>query len=513
MSTSVRRFEMAVLDVGNDSLLYRRQYILGPEYVVAPGWRRVKVAEDLFLTAHPALEVLQVASDNVRLTLIGFVIDPYHPEFSNEDILSRISEKAVTFEDVVEETFSLSGRWAIVCDDGSAARIFTDAAGMRQVFYLEVDGRTWCASQPALASELFDLSLDSSVINFIGSSLFERNEGFWPGDGTPFKEIKHLPPNHYFNFKTGKRRRFWPVERIADGISLDEAVKTSAEILSGSFKGAAHRYSPMLAVTAGWDSRVLLAASRGVKDDILYYVMKDGSGDREHMDVAVPSALLPKLGLELNILDISGEVTQEFDRAFHRNTTGARGKIERGIYAYYAQYENRLRVSGMVGEVGRDFYKSWFNAWRLDGELLTELAGYAGSRSAKLNFTRWLVETGDLKDRFGVNLLDLFYWEQRMGNWAALGTAEADIASDEFTPFNNRRLLATFLSVPLKYKMMPKYALYRAIIEHLWPKALVEPINPLSTRQFIKKVQKKFDKKIAPIANGNEQIPGEPQSA
>lgn len=503
---------MALLNWANDKLLYRRQYIVGPKYVERSGWRRIEVADGLVLTAHPDLEVARAVSDSVRLTLIGFVVDPYGPELTNEEILVRLSERAKGFDDVLAGTYRLSGRWAIICEDDEGARIFTDAAGMRQVFYLEREGEIWCVSQPAIASDLFDLPVDDSIIGFLRSSLYERNEGFWPGDGTPFEEIRHLLPNHYLDLQSGKRKRFWPVDRIGGGIPLDEAVKTSADILAGSFKAVARRYDPVLAVTAGWDSRVLLAASRNVKDDIRYYVLKGDADGRENIDVAVPSSLLPKLGLELDVVGVPEDTTPEFDRAFHRSTTGARGKIERGIYALYENFENRLRISGMVGEVGRDFYKAWWHAWRLDADLLTEVAGFAGSRYAKLNFLRWFAEVGDFGQRFGVSVLDLFYWEQRMGNWAALGTAEADIASDEFTPFNNRALLATFLSVEAKHRRMPKYALYRGIIEHLWPKVLVEPINPLPTEQLIKKAFNKFNK-MGPIAKGSDRASGIPKSA
>jgi len=68
--------------------------------------------------------------------------------------------------------------------------------------------------------------------------------------------------------------------------------------------------------------------------------------------------------------------------------------------------------------------------------------------------------------------------------------AEQDIAIEEFSPFNNRKLLMVLLSFEEKHRKGPRHNAYRAIIEHLWKEVLEEPINPLTTKEKVKRIVK-----------------------
>ncbi|MBJ3793540.1 hypothetical protein I8J38_34180, partial [Bacillus sp. OA1] len=84
-------------------------------------------------------------------------------------------------------------------------------------------------------------------------------------------------------------------------------------------------------------------------------------------------------------------------------------------------------------------------------------------------------------------ILDLFYWEQRMGNWGTMYQAEQDIAIEEFCPFNNRRLLIALLKLEKEYRQGPEHIIYKKMINSLWPETLSEPINPLNFKAQVKK--------------------------
>ena len=80
-----------------------------------------------------------------------------------------------------------------------------------------------------------------------------------------------------------------------------------------------------------------------------------------------------------------------------------------------------------------------------------------------------------------VNILDLFYWEHRMGSWQAQSQLKWDIAQESFTPFNHRKLIEIMLSVDSKFRQEPEYIFFKKIIQNLWPVLLKEPINPDKT--------------------------------
>jgi hypothetical protein len=108
-------------------------------------------------------------------------------------------------------------------------------------------------------------------------------------------------------------------------------------------------------------------------------------------------------------------------------------------------------------------------------EGLAALAGHRGSDFSARSFSAWI---RDLEDAHNYDVLDLFYWESRMGSWAARGYTEWDIAQDVFSPYNCRDLLVTMLGVPAEDRRPPESRLHCRIIEILWPQLLRYPINP-----------------------------------
>ena len=51
-----------------------------------------------------------------------------------------------------------------------------------------------------------------------------------------------------------------------------------------------------------------------------------------------------------------------------------------------------------------------------------------GNRFAAREYGDWLCETRPLAKKFGYEILDLFYWEQKMATWQAQSQLEFDIA-------------------------------------------------------------------------------------
>jgi hypothetical protein len=96
-------------------------------------------------------------------------------------------------------------------------------------------------------------------------------------------------------------------------------------------------------------------------------------------------------------------------------------------------------------------------------------------------FERWLTDARDTIEVTGICWLDLFYWEQRAGRWAANGQAQWDLVHERFTPFSYRPLLLTLLSTDPLYRAKP-YALYRELIRAGAPELLNEPVNPQTTQ-------------------------------
>lgn len=455
-----------------------------------PDWGHVRLSSNLVLSVHPDLEITQASSGPISLTMLGYMLDPYHPQLSNLDILQNIADSTSSFYTLLSTLRPYSGRWILIYRDSESIRLLNDPAGLRQAFFLADKNQVYCSSQPALMLDILGpvVEMDTQAKDFIASPLYESSERFWPGDRTPYIGIKHLLPNHYLDLNTGKSTRYWPHAILPD-VSFESAISTSAQILTGTFQAAKLRKPLMLAVTAGWDSRILLAASKDISNKLFYYIIKVSRLSDESDDIRIPSRLLKQLNLRFHVLDMPGTINPDFLKAFMSNTTEARQKLVGAIAALDEDYSGMLKVSGMVAEIARNFY-SYCHGRHTDGRLLAEIAGTKDLPFAVDGFQLWLSEAEKAAEDHKIDILDLFYWEQRAGNWAAMGCAEADMANDELCPFNNRLLMETLLGVDRSHRMPPDYPFYKALIKYMWPETLRQPINPPGLLTRIKRYAK-----------------------
>ena len=94
------------------------------------------------------------------------------------------------------------------------------------------------------------------------------------------------------------------------------------------------------------------------------------------------------------------------------------------------------------------------------------------------NLEDWFSKAMPVVERSGVHMLDLFFWEQRIGSWYAQNLNELDIVHDTFSPFSYRPMLEIMLGVPAKFRKRDSSVLHYRILETLWPELAYWPINP-----------------------------------
>ncbi len=466
-----------------EKYLFRRQFILGPRPCGAfEKWKQIKVADDLHLSVHPDLAVTELAGSNIRLILLGFILDPDCPDHDNREILSSMAGKATQFDELFEEMAAKGGRFALIAVRHGKRIIFSDAAGFRQIFYhRDRKGNIWCSSQPEIIAEQCDVLPDEEARNDLYRlPLFSNSTEYWfPGNQTLFRDIYHLTPNHYLNMGEGTVERYWPRRKL-DAISPEECVRKSSDILTGLLKSVTSRFDAGLGITAGLDTRLVFSACREVKDSLYYFTHTHGRLDTSGPDIVIPQRMLEKHGLNHHVIHHANAMSPEYEKIFRRNVTAARTRI--GINAYSIQEhftkidKEMVLLNGVCGEITRCFYR-FPGFFPLSGKTLAVLADMPGSRLAERQFGAWLASAQSVTDQ-GVNLLDLFYWENRNGNWSAMSYSEYDIAFESYSPMNCHQFLECLLRVDRSYRMPPRYDVHRGMIHHMWPELLDFPINP-----------------------------------
>lgn len=466
-----------------DNLLYCNQFVLGPACHDSPAsWKRLKIGESFYLSAHPDLNIMQTRSDKRSITLIGFILDPGDPSAGDAAILEKLVHLPGDGKELIKGTYSYGGRWILIVNDGEEMTLFHDAVGLRQVFHTDVHcaGDLWCASQPGMIAKRLGVKMEADAIDFMDSYAFRTNQEFrWPGDSTPFAEVKHLLPNHCLDLKTGMPARYWPDGPLSD-VSVDEAVRRVSAILQGLLRAAANRFDLAVSLTAGLDSRIVLAASRPLADRIDYMTVRQIGMPDDHGDISMPLRLSSHLALNYEMVKSSLLIDDDFLNIFKKNVPVAHYIYAPDAHAICKRYSRKkVVVTGSTSEVSRSSFRALLGRPKYAPLTLvdfSDLQSMGKHPFAMRNYEKW---RSGLGETYNIDLLNLFEWELDDGNWLAMCQMEFDIAwRDIFTPFNCRDLITCLLSVEDEYIRYPEYDVYRRLLRHMWPEVLDLPINP-----------------------------------
>jgi hypothetical protein len=308
-----------------------------------------------------------------------------------------------------------------------------------------------------------------------------KTQSAWMGNKTVYAKCYHLIPNHYLDVNRAEQVRFFPngIQRTSENIS--SIVETAVSILQGFYEAIAQQENVAQALTAGWDSRILLAASRKYFHHIHYFVDREGILPENHPDIWVPKRLTHKLGIKFEVMNSVDDPPGWFITLLAHNVTCTRMLAStRSIYAQFVLGETRMNITGSGSEItrpritftgeGNDFTMSVLARRLFFGT-------YYGSAYVENELQKWKKALYSFGGQ-DINILELLYWEQRMGNWGAQAPSEKDIAFDEISPYNCRLLIETLLSAPFHLRIAPEYILHKKLIQAMWPEALSVPLNP-----------------------------------
>lgn len=494
-------------DTGTEAhhLRYRRQFLLSTDAShVLPGGKRVLIGGHYHVSAHRDLELTHIERGGKSLTLLGFALDPDSPESGNEQILLRLIDVAGSPEEVIRATDALGGRWVLIVHDGRETIVLQDATGQRQVYYVRdpEGGAMVCASEVGVMSEMLRLTMDAEAVDFIRSRKTDDYEIYWmPGDTSLYAGIAALLPNHYLSLPDGTCHRFRPVPPL-EPITPQQALAECVRLLKGQIESARRRYPLAIPMTAGWDSRLMLALNQDHAADLYAFTLAYPHLPVGSMDVVVPARLLEKLGIAHHVIPYPKTLDAGFREIFRHNNASANNAYCGDIEALHVHYpEERVCVTGDAAEIVKCYYRRTRPLTQpVSATELAEFSRLGQHPFAVRAFGRWLDDAGNPP----IDLLDLFCWEQMAGRWQAKIRAEYDMVQESFAPLNNRRLLGIMLSVDAGQRRAPDFGFFAELIGALWPEVLSEPINPpemLSrSRRVLNVIKKTGVHKLVPDA-------------
>jgi hypothetical protein len=470
------------------NLLYRRQFLLASKEIsFDPSWKKINLLDKYILYVHPDLVYNEVTRSSKKLILLGEVYDPNDIPAGNMKIMDKLIEN-LSIGELAEATYSLAGRYAFIFIQNSGIFLFNDPSASRKIFYTTKMKDNWCGSQPHVIANFCNIkeSVDTDVLDYYKSKAFLRQSEVNITDNTKYETIKQLLPNRYLNLKTGEAVRFYPYKPLMK-LSLNEGVTEASTVITNIVGSFHHRHKLMMPVTSGNDSRVLLAASRKISDDIYYYINKNTDRPEDLIDITVADSLLNKMGLKLNIHHYPNEADEDFKEIYFQNSTFPLEENINLIYnVYYLKFQDRVNLPGNFSDISRNFLKTHK---KVTPELLALKWKESNLKYIVDKYKIWMDEITPSLKSYNYDIMDLFNWEERNGNWYTTYQEDKDIAQEDLIAFNSRLYMDICLGVNPRHRDLDTNDFYRAMVKHMWPAAYQEKMYPKSwKRYYLKKL-------------------------
>lgn len=436
------------------------------------------------------LPVNKAENESTQIIIVGDIYDFENPEFSNLDIAKKIVKDNFSLSDILYSTYKHSGEYLVFYYNliNKDYTIFTDTAAQFELFYsFDKDEVIVAGSSYGLIDLVNPLAKDTTedALNFYNSEAFKNRKSFIVSD-THFSNLKRLKPNHFLKMKNGETERYFPKEERKK-ITVDEAAKKAAKMLKGFMEAANHRYQLLIPITAGWDSRVLLAASRNFTEEAIYHVFyKKGKHPKYEKDI--PVEIFKKLNLPFKVLENDGLLDLTFFNEIDDTIPFPRKFTFQNIDAFHKNYNNALRINGNISEIARLEFDEIFN---LSSKKITFIEKYPFLKYAYKRYHEWYALNNPLFKKYNYRILDMLYWEENCANWVAKGKSEYRIMGiPTFSPFNSRVLILLLYGIDKRYRKKQNPIVYERIVEQLWPELLDTPVNPSGKKALMKKSQK-----------------------
>ena len=365
--------------------------------------------------------------------------------------------------------YSFGGRFAVVLLDGRYPRLYLDPCGSLSAVY--------CAHQRLVASTpnlipYDDLSRDRvELAHAIG---IPHTEGMYPFTMTPRYGVERILPNHCLDLRDWRTIRHWPKETLAETSTVDDSVAEIATIVKRQIAAVVAATPTYLPLTAGLDSRMLLACARALANRLELFTLD--IGDRNStIDCDTARRIARRFGLKHRVLPMEKARDEDLEEWMFRigySTSERRGWQCATMYKRLPG--GHAVLTGNGGEVARAYY------WREDDteatvvtpERLVEHCACPMEEEPLARARAWLdaVPTAN-----ALEILDLFMIEQDMGGWASIVQyAQCDPGFSIF-PLCHRDVVQRLLTLPVSYRRSGHLPL--DVISREWPDLLAWPIN------------------------------------
>ena len=300
---------------------------------------------------------------NSFVILFGYAYFHDESELDELDIITKllICKSLSQIKTIIK---NLAGRYVIFIKNAGFSCVFNDPCGLRSVYYLKSREHKIFATQPTLIGEATPLIGGEKIELFFHSDYYRNANEYWlPAGLSIYENVSQLLPNHFLDIEKNKQERFWPDIEI-ENYRIDHVMKELPTILSNSIKQVNIENSLALPLTAGYDSRLLLAASKSSVNDIYIFTMIHKKHlSKKHQDLVIPKKITNKFSLKHHLVLNDAQINLELEERYKLNNSTSRFQ---DALTLFSESINPLRekkvMYGNVSEIGKIHFPNIFDS-------------------------------------------------------------------------------------------------------------------------------------------------------
>ncbi len=426
------------------------------------GWSTVSLGDSEWVFAHDHLETpeLVTVGDGDRWVLVHGLCLYAGDDERDMAPAQRLAELAATDESSFLDLLDvLGGRHVVLLGNADGYSLYQDATGMRSVYF-----------SPEAELVGSHARLLNSLQEHRPRPRAQGRRGFlmaW--DRTPYVGISALLPNHSLSLPNFHLERWFPRrENPYQSWSVGARVAAYIGLWERQWREFRKKdFNPVLSVTGGHDSRTNLALLsdhiRGIRT-FTYSAADDVQSEWAYsvrLDEHIVEDIKKCITLDHQFF-ITNPV-RDRDKSFPielvaQNTVGKHGSW---LLPYYLEHFSQDGVVHIRGNTYGVYKAPWGMTSRnntLDSLQKLYMAttkqdrGYEPDKSRERHFQNGARRWQYLNDLHGYHRREIYYWEIRLGRWAAEIYNETDIVFPSFDPTNVRSMLELALSFSIPEK-------------------------------------------------------------
>lgn len=476
-------------------LPFRGQYCFGAlPRSLPPRFQRHELPDGTVLAHDEDLPVFVKIEGDAYLAIIGLCFDHRHPEYSLADIGERLF--AISSDEIAEQASALFGRWVAIKSDAQGKIAFSDAGGILPLIH-RIRGESYlCASSSRLIAACDETVRPNPAIDQDFRTM-QAKPGLHGGRPFPLRVTEYdgvfaVLPNHVFDLRSKAVRRYYFGPKDFGTKSADSMAPAIGDLIVRIVTAISARSKLAYAATGGFDSRLIAAGiSRvpGLPEQMDFFTFRyprDPGG--AHYDIVLARKVAETIGGRHRVIDAECDYPDPTTSAICRQSeefyaTGFEGWVEK---TRTEVEPDRIILMGWASEIARCFFR-WPGSESVTPHQIADSTGLAGIEAFQQEFVDWFASAEEAHRRTGIPILDLFYWENRVGRWCSGGLNILNTGSNWMTIYSCRDLLDLMLSVRESERASSQQLLYRKVIKYLNPKVSVIPINPTPFSRRLKK--------------------------